>query len=119
MQQITHWPGTAEINLPDEVSQDLHQQLILPFDSEAEAREFWRETYCTLIILDPTDSIEGLKQTDTWSQIDFALTYQEYTVPLSMNYTLSVTITNDSGTGIFLVVPPELSHIIHEVSDHE
>jgi len=119
MQYINHWPEVAESTLPQAVSQDLQQQLLLPFNSEDEAKEFWLETYCTLIILDPTDSIRDLKQTDTWSQIEFALTYHEYTVSLSMDYTLSVTITNDSGSCIFLVIPPKLSHIITETEAHE
>ena len=115
MQQINHWPDMADPTLPEVVFQDLQQQLLLPFDSEGEAKDFWNETSTTLIILDPTDNTEDLIQSDTWNQIDFALTYQEYSVSLSMGYTLSVTITNDSGGCIFLVIPPELSHIISEV----
>ena len=114
MQYINHWPDMAELALPEAVSQDLHRQLLEPFDSERDAKDFWEETFCTLIILDPSDTIEDLKRNDTWPQIEFALTYPEYTVPLNMDYTLSVTITNDSGSAIFLVIPPELSHIISE-----
>ena len=114
MQYINHWPDIAELELPEAVSQDLSGQLLEPFDSVGEAKDFWEETSCTLIILTPSDTIEDLKRSDTWSQIEFALTYPEYTVPLNMDYTLSVTITNDSGSAIFLVIPPELSHITTE-----
>lgn len=79
MQQINHWPDMAELTLPKPVSQDLYKQLLEPFDSEDEAKEFWRETYCTLIILDNTDSITQLKEGDEWNEIDFAMTYTEYT----------------------------------------
>lgn len=122
MQQTNHWPEAAELPLPEEVIQDLHQQLVLPFDSETEAKAFWQEAHCSLIILDPTDDTEDLKQKeDTWNEIDFALTYTEYTVPLSLSYTLAVTITNDSGSCIFLIVPPELSGIVkeYEAATHE
>ena len=112
MQYINHWPEMAELTLPEPVSHDLYRQLLEPFDSEGEAKNFWEEAPSTLIILDPTDNITQLKESDTWNQIEFALTYPEYTVPLSMDYQLSVTIVNDSGSGIFLVIPPELSHII-------
>ena len=112
MQYINHWPDMAELTLPEEVSQDLHRQLLEPFDSEASAKEFWKEAPSTIIILAPSDSIKDLKQDSAWSQIEFALTYPEYTVPLSKGYQLSVTIVNDSGSGIFLVIPPELSHIM-------
>ena len=114
MQYINHWPDLAELSLPEPVAQDLYGQLLEPFDSKGEAKEFWEETFSTVIILNPHDSITALKESDTWDQIELALTYIEYTVPLSMGYQLSVTIVNDSGSGIFLVVPPELSHIIPE-----
>ncbi len=137
MQQIDHWPDMAELSLPEAVSRDLFEQLLEPFDSEASAKQFWEETRCTVIILEPfqsdtssrefwqeasssiiildsIDSIEGKDQLLTWNQIGFTLTYPEYTVPLSNGYVLLVAIVNDSGSGIYLVVPPELSHIIPE-----
>ena len=114
MQYINHWPDISELALPETLAQDLHRQLLEPFDSEVSGKEFWDETSTTLIILNPSDSITSLKGSDTWSQIDFALTYPEYTVPLSKGYQLSVAIVNDSGSGIYLVIPPELSHIISE-----
>ena len=112
MQYINHWPDMTELLLPEPVAQDLYKQLLEPFDSEVQAKEFWDETSTTLIILDPTDSITALKESDAWSQIEFTLTYPEYTVPLSMDYQLMLAIVNDSGAGIYLVNPPELSRII-------
>ncbi len=115
MQYINHWPDDmAKLTLPEAVSQDLHQQLLQPFDSAGEAKKFWNEISSTIIILDPTDNITQLKESDIWNQIEFALTYPEYTLPLSMDYQLSVAIANDSGSGIYLVIPPELSHLITE-----
>ena len=115
MQQINHWPDDmAEMALPESVAQDLFLQLLQPFDSVGEAKKFWNETSTTLIILDPSDTIAQLKDSDTWNGIEFALTYPEYTLPLPLGYQLLVAIVNDSGAGIYLVVPPELSHIIPE-----
>ena len=114
MQYINHWPDMTELSLPETVSQDLQHRLLEPFDSEASAKQFWEEAPSTIIILDHTDSITALKESEAWNQIEFALTYPEYTVPLSMGYVLSVAIANDSGSGIYLSVPPELSHLITE-----
>ena len=114
MQYINHWPNMVEMALPEAVSQDLFLQLLQPFDSAGEAKEFWQETYCTLIILDHNDSFKDLQQNSDWNQIEFTLTYPEYTVQLAMDYRLLVAIVNDSGSGVYLVVPPELSHIISE-----
>ena len=111
---INHWPDTAELGLPETVAQDLQHRLLEPFDSEASAKAFWEETSTTLIILDPSDTVTQLKDSDAWNQIEFALTYPEYTLPLKMNYQLMMAIVNDSGSGIYLVVPPELSSIISE-----
>ena len=112
MQYITHWPDMTKLTLPETVAQDLHQRLLEPFDSETSAKQFWQEAPSSIIILEPIDNITQLKESDTWNQIDFALTYPEYTVRLKMVYQLSVAIVNDSGAGIYLVVPPELSGII-------
>ena len=112
MQYINHWPDTTELALPENVTQDLHRRLLEPFDSVAPAKQFWEETSSTLIILDNNDSITSLKGSDAWDQIEFTLTYPEYTVPLKMDYQLLVAIVNDSGAGIYLVIPPESTHII-------
>ena len=111
MQYINHWPDMTKLALPETVAQDLQRRLLEPFDSEASAKEFWQETPSTIIILDPLDSIEG---SEVWAQIEFTLTYPEYTLPLKMGYRLLVAIVNDSGSGIYLVIPPELSHIISD-----
>ena len=114
MQYINHWPDMAKLTLPEAVSQDLQRRLLEPFESVASAKEFWIETSSTIIIFDHSDSITALKGSDIWQQIEFALTYPEYTLPLKRNYQLLVAIVNDSGSGIFLVIPPQLSRIIHE-----
>ena len=114
MQYINHWPDTAELTLPETVAQDLQHRLLEPFDSAGEAKAFWNESSSTLIILDPHDSIQSLKQDPVWNEIEFSLAYPEYTVPLNMGYQLSVTIKNDSGSANFLLIPPELAHIISE-----
>ena len=88
MQQIDHLPDTAEMALPEAVSQDLFLRLLESFDSVGEAKAFWREASSTIIILDTTDNITQLKESDTWNQIEFALTYPEYTLPLKMGYVL-------------------------------
>ena len=114
MQYITHWPDMAKLNIPKAVSQDLQHRLLEPFDSEALAKEFWQEAPSTIIILDPSDSITSLKGSDAWNQIEFTLTYPEYTITLNMDYLLMVAIVNDSGAGVYLVIPPESTHLITE-----
>ena len=73
MQYINHWPDTTKLNIPKAVSQDLQRQLLEPFVDEVEAKQFWKETSSTLIILDCTDAIQELHRDLSWNQIDFTL----------------------------------------------
>ena len=73
MQYINHWPDEAELALPETVSQDLYKQLLQPFDSEGEVKDYWKETSSTTIILDRTDAIQELHRDLSWNQIDFTL----------------------------------------------
>ena len=114
MQYINHWPNSTKLALPEAVAKELYRQLLEHFDSVASAKQFWNESSTTIIIMDHSDTIEVLQQSEAWSQIEFTLTYPEYTLPLSMGYQLLLAIVNDSGAGIYLVIPPELSHIISE-----
>ncbi len=51
----------SELVLPKTVPQDLYHRLLEPFDSETSAKDFWKESPTTIIILDHSDSIEGSK----------------------------------------------------------
>jgi len=114
MQIITHWPDTTELAvIPDIVAEEIYRQLIEPFENESLAKAFWEETPSTLIILAPHDSIQQLKRDDAWQNIEFALSYPEYSISLKMDYRLVLAIANDSGSGVYLVVPPQLSHILN------
>ena len=115
MQYKDHWPDTTTLNLPKAVSQDIHLHLLEPFDSENDAKDFWGEAPSSIIILEPSDTLDTLHRSEAWSTIEFALTYPEYDVPLSHGYQMLLAITNDSGSGIHLIIPPELSNITSEV----
>ena len=103
MHTINHWPDITELALlPDIVAQDLYEKLTEPFDNESMAKAFWKETATKIIILEPNDCIEQ-------PEIQFALRYSEYITELKMGYQLLLAITNDDGSGIYLVIPPELN----------
>jgi len=115
MKVITCWPNISDLAvLPEIVVEEIYRQLIEPFDDETLARAFWEEAPSTLIILAPHDSIQQLKRDDAWQNIEFALTYPEYIISLKMDYHLVLAIANDSGAGVYLIVPPQLSHILPE-----
>ena len=109
MQCFNHWPELSKLALPELVAQDFYQHLLMPFSNKSAAKEFWEDAPSTIIILNDFDSIAHLRGCVIWSQIEFALTYPEYTETLKDNYQVLLAIVNDSGSGIYLVIPPELS----------
>ena len=103
MQTINHWPDPTELALlPEIVAQDVYEKLTEPFDNESMAKAFWEESATKIIILEANDCIEQ-------PEIQFALRYPEFITELKMGYQLILAITNDFGSGIYLVIPPELS----------
>ena len=111
MQCFNHWPDINKLALPEAVAQDFYQHLLMPFNNKSAAKEFWDEMPSTIIILNDFDSIERIKQCVIWEQVEFALTYPEYTETLKEDYQVLLAIVNDSGCGIYLVIPPELSQL--------
>lgn len=111
MQCFNHWPELSKLALPELVAQDFYQHLLMPFNNKESAKEFWSDSPSAIIILNDFDCIEHLKKCVIWSQIEIALTYPEYTGTLKDGYQVLLAITNDTGSGIYLVIPPELSQL--------
>ena len=108
MQVIYHWPDIHELKLPNSVAKEVWRQLLEPFETEEAAKEFWQEAPSTFIVLDSGDSLSQLENSGAWQAIEFAITYPEYTEVLSLGYRLTMAIFTDSGSGVYLVIPPEL-----------
>ncbi len=108
MQVIHHWPEIHELKLPNSVAKEVWRQLLEPFETEEAAKAFWQEAPSTFIVLESGDRLSHLENSDAWQAIEFAITYAEYTEVLSLGYRLNLAIFNDSGSGVYLVIPPEL-----------
>ena len=109
MQLILTWPANINLALPETIKQSLIAHLIVPFGDEESAKSFWSEYPSTLIIIDDTDSIATLNKLPqvTQQQIKFAISNPEYSDDLGMGYRVNLSITNDEGTGIYLIIPPK------------
>ncbi|NVJ66203.1 MAG: hypothetical protein HWE16_06920 [Gammaproteobacteria bacterium] len=100
------WPDFQSLPMSI-VSQDsLRNYLIEPFGDEVFAKSFWRLYPCTLIIIEASDTKETLEQldTETLNQFYFATQYPEYTEALCSEFTVKLSIINDEGAGIYLVI---------------
>lgn len=106
MQIINHWPEEHELALTEEVKIALFNHLIEPFGDEFEAKEFWSEYPSMLFIISESDDLETLNNFDdvVQQQVEFALANPEYSESLTNLYTVSLSIINDEGSGIYLVM---------------
>ena len=109
MQIINHWPDKAHLALPAAVKQTLVEHLIEPFGDEDSAKDFWQEYPSTIFILSGNDTKASLLLLDdaTQHQITFALEYPEYTEYLALNFMVNLSVINDEGNGIYLVIHPD------------
>jgi hypothetical protein len=106
MQIIKQWPQNDSLKLSETEKKALVHHLIEPFGDEQTAHEFWNEYPSTIIILDEADVLDTLQKIDKETQflIDSALNTPEYSEPLAADYTINLAITNDDGTGVYLVL---------------
>ncbi|WP_025536703.1 hypothetical protein [Vibrio parahaemolyticus] len=101
LQQITTLPITTALQ------EQVKSILTEPFHDEVETQQAWDELQCELWFLTSkselsavvVDDIEMLKQ---------ALTYTEFEDELDYGATLTLSIVEDSGKGIYLLLPKTL-----------
>lgn len=121
MQFVNHWPVSKDLALPEPVKQSLLAHLIEPFGDEHTAKSFWSEYPSTIVILESSDSTDSLSKLSeiTKQQIKFAFSSPEYSDELGMGYTIKLSITNDEGSGIYLIAPPnsQLTQALEEADD--
>ena len=120
MQIINHWPDKAELALPEAVIQTLLDHLIEPFDDEVSAKGFWQEYPSTIFILNDMDTRASLLPLDDviQHQIAFALEYPEYTEYLALTFMVNLSVTNDEGNGIYLVIHPDSEFYQQQEESH-
>ncbi|HBB0698258.1 TPA: hypothetical protein RHW85_001919 [Escherichia coli] len=86
----------------------LRKELILPFNDEFSARNFWCEVGVTLMYIEPDDVPEDFKR-HLLDVIHHLIANPEFVVRLTDEYYLMLTITEDNGNGIYLLFHPNCS----------
>jgi len=116
MQIINHWPSNSALALDKQTTKDLVDHLIVPFGTEFEAKDFWQAYPSTIVIINELDDHNTLKQLETQTSIliNQALLAPEYIERLNDNYFVSLSITNDSGVGIYLVINHRSKFLTYE-----
>ncbi|EOH3176293.1 hypothetical protein ABKV78_22520 [Enterobacter asburiae] len=106
MKFISNWQDLPSLLLPDSVMTVLRKELILPFDDELSAMNFWCEVGVTLMYIEPGDVPEDIKR-HVLDVIHHLIANPEFVVHLTDEYYLMLSITEDNGNGIYLLFHPE------------
>lgn len=101
LQQITTLPITT--TLQDQVKVILTE----PFHDEAETQQTWDELQCELWFLTSISELTAVVVDDI-EMLKRALTYTEFEDDLDYGAVLTLSIVEDSGKGIYLLMPKTL-----------
>ncbi|MFB0592852.1 hypothetical protein ACETWN_03570 [Aeromonas hydrophila] len=100
------WPEDTLLAAYPALHVSVMEQIIEPFSSVEEARAFWVETGCSLVIIEQGDSVSEFQvlPQHTQNQVMFGLRYPEQELSISEDWRLLLAILNDEGAGIYLLI---------------
>ena len=111
--QILHYlPTENQLILNSLVAHSVVDLLIEPFGTRDEAKAFWQEYPSTIVVLNSKDDVEScLKKLSEVTRlfVETAHFSPEFIEDLPNSYQLSLTITSDSGNGLYLVKPTDMT----------
>ena len=80
--------------------------LIEPFEDEVETQQVWDDLQCELWMLTSLSDIPT--HADDRRLLAYALEYIEFADPLEQDHILSLSIVDNAGKGIYLLMPKQL-----------
>ncbi|EJG1859035.1 hypothetical protein QUO07_001465 [Vibrio parahaemolyticus] len=101
LQQITTLPITSTLQ------EQVRAILTEPFHDEEETQQVWDELQCELWFLTSISDLSAVVVDDI-EMLKRALTYTEFEDDLDYGATLTLSIVEDSGKGIYLLMPKTL-----------
>lgn len=101
LQQITSLPITTVLQ------EQVLSILTEPFHDEAETQQTWDELQCELWFLTSKSELSAVVVDDI-EMLKRALTYTEFEDDLDYGATLTLSIVEDSGKGIYMLMPKTL-----------
>lgn len=107
LQQIITLPTTT--TLQDQVLSILTE----PFHDETETQQAWDELQCELWFLTSITELNAVVVDDI-ELLKRALTYTEFEDTLDYGASISLSIVEDNGRGIYLLVPKTLRTELHQ-----
>lgn len=106
MKTCMAWPEETLLAAYLDIYPMVMEQIIEPFSSVEEARAFWDATGCSLVIIEQGDSVSEFQvlPQHIQNQVMFGLRYPEQELAISEDWRLLLTILNDEGAGIYLLI---------------
>ncbi|OEE56475.1 hypothetical protein A147_23525 [Vibrio splendidus FF-6] len=84
-----------------------------PFHDEAETQQAWDELQCELWFLSSINDLNAVVDDDI-ELLKRALTYTEFEDDLDYGASISLSIVEDNGRGIYLLIPKTLRTELHQ-----
>ncbi|HHG3598883.1 TPA: hypothetical protein ACPVZ0_000155 [Vibrio parahaemolyticus] len=101
LQQVTTLPITTTLQ------EKIKSILTEPFHDEAETQQIWDELQCELWFLTSKSELSAVVVDDI-EMLKRALTYTEFEDDLDYGAVLTLSIVEDSGKGIYILLPKTL-----------
>ena len=107
MSKITNLQQISTLPITTTLQEQVKAILTEPFHDEAETQQTWDELQCELWFLTSKSELSAVVVDDI-ERLKRALTYTEFEDDLDHGAVLTLSIVEDSGKGIYLLLPKTL-----------
>ncbi|MEX3072142.1 hypothetical protein AB3Y13_10145 [Vibrio alginolyticus] len=104
MFKITNLKYLSNLPITITLQEQILSKLTEPFHDEVEAQHTWDELQCELLFLTSKSELSAVVVDDI-EMLKRALTYTEFEDALDYGAVLTLSIVEDSGKGIYLLMP--------------
>ena len=119
MIKVTTLKSLSTLPTTDTLQEQVKAILTEPFHDETETQQAWDELQCELWFLTSINELNAVVVDDI-ELLKRALTYTEFEDDLDYGASISLSIVEDSGKGIYLLIPKTLRtelHLYFSISD--
>ena len=113
MLNITDLKQLSTLPITTTLQEQVESILTEPFHDEAETQQAWDELQCELWFLTSINELNAVVVDDI-ELLKRALTYTEFEDDLDYGASISLSIVEDSGKGLYLLMPKTLRTELHQ-----
>ncbi|MEZ8236805.1 hypothetical protein AB6C62_25290 [Vibrio splendidus] len=113
MIKVTILEYLSTLLIPQTLQEQVKSILTEPFHDETETQQVWDELHCELWFLTSINELNAVVVDDI-ELLKRALAYTEFEDTLDYGASISLSIVEDNGRGIYLLVPKTLRTELHQ-----